>query len=74
MGSFDGSNICELIGIHLHGLSRIIDKNGIGINKDDGLIILINVNRQKTDKTRKIVIKSLKNMVFGISLKTNCKK
>lgn len=50
---------CEFIGIH--ELSIIIDKKGIGLYRHDGLIILRNCNRQKTDKTKKIIINILKS-------------
>lgn len=49
------------IGIHLlHELNKIIDKNDLGLNKDNDCIILRNSNRQITGKTRKIRI--FKNM------------
>lgn len=43
--------------IHLlHELNKIIDKNDLGLNKDNDCVILRNSNRQITGKTRKIRI------------------
>ena len=40
MGSFDGAEICELVGIYiLHNLSQITNKRDIGLYRDDGLMI-----------------------------------
>ena len=48
MGSYGGAEICELVGIFiLKSLEDKIDKQDIGLYRDDGLIILHNVNGQK---------------------------
>ena len=45
MGSYDGAEICELVGIFISkSLEDKIDKQGIGLYRDDGLMILRNVN------------------------------
>ena len=42
MGSFDGAEVCELVGLYqLYHLSSVIgDKMNIGLYRDDGLAIL----------------------------------
>ena len=41
MGSYDGAEICELVGIYvLSLLANIIDKNNSGLYRDYGLILL----------------------------------
>ena len=45
-----GAELCELVGIYLlFLLANIIDKNNSGVYRDDGLILLRNVNRQNID-------------------------
>ena len=61
MGSFDGAEVCELVGIFiLYFLAKLINKNDCGLYMDDGLLILRNVNGQQTDQIRKNIIKYLK--------------
>ena len=57
MGSYDGAEICELVGIYiLSRLATIIDKKDCGIYRDDGLLVLRNVSGQHIDRVRKNVI------------------
>ena len=45
MGSYDGAEGCELVGIYLLSLlANIINKNISGLYHNDGLIFLRNVN------------------------------
>ena len=54
MGSFDGAKICQLVGIHiLPLLSNKLDKQSTGLYRDDGLVLLRNAYKQKTDRIRK---------------------
>ena len=62
MGSYDGVELCELIGIFTQLVSKdIINKEGMGLYKDDGLISLNKVTSQKTDKIRKKIMKVFKD-------------
>ena len=48
MGSYDGTWICELVGISiLKSLEDNIDKQDIGLYRDEGLMILRNANGKK---------------------------
>ena len=61
MGSYDGAEIFELVGIYiLTRLATIIKKSNYGIYRDDDLVILRNVNGQQIDRTRKTSSKYLK--------------
>ena len=72
MGSFDGAEICELVGIHILSLlSSKLDKQSTGLYRDDGLILLRNTSKQKTDRIRKYIIGIFKNAGFKIEIKTN---
>ena len=57
MGSYDGAEICELIGIYiLPCLSTIIDENDCGLYRNDGLLVLRNAIGQQIHRVRKNVI------------------
>ena len=72
MGSFDGAEICELVGIHILSLlSNKLDKQSSGLYRDDGLVLLRNTSKQKTDRIRKDIIEIFKNAGFKIEIKTN---
>ena len=74
MGSYDGAEIWELVGIYLlFLLVNIINKSNSGLYHDDGLILLRNVNRQNVDRIRKNVVKILKEVGFKIEIRTNLK-
>ena len=45
MGSYDGAEICELLSLFiLNQLSNIANKEDVGLYRDDGLMILRDVN------------------------------
>ena len=67
MSSYDGAEICELFGIYiLTCLATIIKKSDCGLYRDDGLVILRNVNGQQIDRTCKNIIKVFKDVGFRI--------
>ena len=59
--------------IILTRLATIIKKSDCGLYRDDGLVILRNVNGQQIDRTRKNIIKIFKDIGFGIDIETNLK-
>ena len=63
MGSFDGAELCELIAIYIQSLLtdsvELITKENIGLYRDDGLILLRNINSQQTDRLR--ILKNFKS-------------
>ena len=74
MGSYDGAEICKLVGFFLlFLLAHIIDLNNSVLYRDDGLILLPYVNRQNMDRIRKNVIKIFKEVGFKIEIKANLK-
>ena len=58
----------------MKSLEDEIDKEDIGLYRDDGLMILCNANGQKTDRTRKYIIKVMKDLGFQIEIETNLKE
>ena len=58
MGSYDGAETCELVGIYiLHKLADRIKKEDTGLYRDDGLILLREHNGRQIDKARKDITK-----------------
>ena len=54
MGSFDGAELCELVGLFLlNELSQIFDKDHVGLYRDDGLMLLKGTRGRLADQTRK---------------------
>ena len=54
MGSNDGAELCEFVGIYLLGkLSNIIDRKDNGLYRDDGLASFQDANGPKLDRLRK---------------------
>ena len=72
MGSYDGAELCELIGICIQSiLTNILSKDNMGLYRDDGLFILRKINKQQTDSVRKKIISIFKNIDFKIEIVTN---
>ena len=72
MGSYDGAEVCELIGIYIQSLlTNILSKDNMGLYRDDGLFILRKINKQQTDKIQKKIISIFKNINFKIEVVTN---
>ena len=56
-------------------MGNIIAKEDAGLYSDDRLVLLRNMNAQRTDKLRKIIIKLLSREVgFQLKIETNLKK
>ena len=51
MGSFDGAEICELVGLYfLNILSNKYDNGSIRLYRDDGLAAFNNISRPKVER------------------------
>ena len=60
MGAFDGTEVFELIGMFMLSLlSKHINKNHIGLYRDDGLVILKNTSGPEAEKLNKKKIQKL---------------
>ena len=74
IGSFDGAAVCELVRIYiLCFLAKLINKKDCGLYRDDGLLILQNVNGEQIDRMCKNIIKIFKDIGFAIDVETNLK-
>ena len=75
MGSYDGAEICELVGIYiLPELSKLANQKDCGLYRDDGLILLRNSNGKRADKLRKDIAATFKSIGFQIEIKCNLKR
>ena len=74
IGSFDGAEVCELIGLFLlNNLSEKYGKNNVGLYKDDGLVLLRNGSEPQSEQTRKDITREFKKKGPKISKSTNFK-
>ena len=63
--------VCQLVGIFtLSHLTKLISQNDLGLYRDDGLIVVKNLNGQQTDKLRKNIFQVFKNLK-STDVKTN---
>ena len=64
MGSFDGAELCELVGLYiLHILGEKYGKHGIGLYHDDGLACFGYISGPQAERIRKDFIKIFKEDV-----------
>ena len=72
MGSHDGAEVCELVGLYLlNKLSSVVQKEHIGLYRDDGLAVITNANGPKMDKIRKTITGLFKQEGLSITIETN---
>ena len=74
MGSYDGAEICELVGLYISDkLKNEVNKKNTGLYRDDGLIVVRNKNGPESEKIRKNIIKTFKDIGFQIEILTMLK-
>ena len=74
IGSCDGAEIRELVGIYiLTLLAKIVKKSDCQFYKDDSLLILHNINRQQIERTHKNINKAFNKVEFSINIEINSK-
>ena len=66
MGSYDGAEVCELVRPFTLSKLENIGKKNTGLYRDDGLVVLRNMNAWGIDKIRKIIIKMFKDIGFQL--------
>ena len=74
MGAYDGTEVCELIGIFiLYQLSRIYNKNDIGLYRDDGLAVFRNTSSPHAEKIKKYFQSIFRKNNLSFIVKCNLK-
>ena len=72
MGSYDGAEVCELVGAFLpNNLSPFIDKSNVGPYRDDGLGVFKSHSGPETERKRKEIIKTFNTYNLPITIETN---
>ena len=72
MGSYDGAEICELVGLFiLKQLGKMFGNKNIGLYRDDGLAIIKNKSARLADKTRKDLHKIFEQFGLKITAEAN---
>ena len=68
MGSYDGAEVCELVGLYmLHKLTTAIRNGNIGLYRDDGLAAFRNTSARSLDKARKVISQILGELGLQIT-------
>ena len=74
MGSYDGAEVCELVGLFiLDGLCNIYGKESMGLYRDDGLAVFKNISGPQAERIRKDITRHFKNNGLNITIQTNLK-
>jgi len=72
MGSFDGAEVCELVGLYiLNTLGKEFGKENIGLYRDDGLILINSTTARLADKARKNVCAQFQQFGLKITAEVN---
>ena len=72
MASFDGVEICELVGLYIQSkLEKILPKSNVGLYRDNGMALLRNLNGQHARKVKKNIIGVFKDVAFSLEIETN---
>ena len=74
MGSFDGAEVCELVGLYLLSqINKSIVSAEIGLYRDDGLAIVSNMSGSKVERIKKELIEIFKKNGLSITADANLK-
>ena len=64
MGSYDGAEVCELVGLYLLNLlTNEFGKHNIGLYRDDGLSCFQNISGPDSEKIKRKCVKYSKKTV-----------
>ena len=75
MGSFDGAEVCELVGVYIQSkLEKILPKSNFGLYRDDEIALLKNLNGQQTDNLRKNITGVFRDIGFSLEIETDLKE
>ena len=74
MGSYDGAEVSELVGLFLlNQLEKLIPRQIVGLYRDDGLAVINNHSGPEIERLRKSVIKLFKSIRLNVRIDSNIK-
>ena len=74
MWCYNGADVSEIVGSYiLNLLSNILDKDLVGLYRDDGSAIVRNLSGPEIERKRKAIIKLFKECGLNITIQTNLK-
>ena len=74
MGCYNDAEVCDIVGSYiLNLLCNILDKDLVGLYRDDDLAIVRNLSGSEIERKRKAIIKLFKECCLNITIKTNLK-
>ena len=74
MGSHDGAEVCELVGLFiLNNLCDRYGKNNIGLYRDDGLAVFRNTTGPQAERIKKDITRRFKEYGLKITIQSNLK-
>ena len=74
MECYDGEEISELVGSFiLNQLGLVIDKNDIGLYRDDDLGIFRGISKPKVERKKKLILKTFKQCRLAVTIECNLK-
>ena len=72
MGSFDGAELCELVGLYLlHKLHPLIGSQNTGLYRDDGLTAIRSQSARRIDRLRKDILAAFQLEGLSITCESN---
>ena len=72
MGSYDGAELCELVGLYLLDLiTKEFGKQNIGLYRDDGLSCFENISGPDSEKIKKKLFEIFKSNGLSITVESN---
>ena len=74
MGCYDGAEVRELVGSYmLNQLKHDVNKESIGLYRDDGLGVFNNIPKPEIERKKKQIVKRFKECVLSITIQCNLK-
>ena len=74
MGCYDGAEVCELVRSYmLNQLKHDMNKESIGLYRDDGLGVFRNIPKPEIERKKKQIVKRFKECGLSITIQYNLK-
>ena len=71
VGSYDGTEVCQLVGVLLNLLTNEFGKNNIGLYRDDSVSCFQNISGPDSEKIKNKMCKIFKENGLNITVECN---